>query len=168
MLVKCLCVKCWRRSGEWSRYRIIKVSTGDPVLILANILQTAACRGIYSPPLFLSPPLLPPPPPLYSLLRPPLFSVFTPRSFGGASIILQTSSFRFSYSTRTITTSVLMSRRERRTTKWSYQTNSVGTNSWFWQQHLCHLQSRKCTWESQESCRRWLHEIRQSCGKFFA
>jgi len=47
--------------------------------------------------------------------------------------------FWYSHSIQDFITSVLMSRRERRLTKWSYQTNSVGTNSWFWQQHLCHL-----------------------------
>lgn len=43
-----------------------------------------------SPPL---PSFSPPPPPAYSRPRAPLFSVFTLRSFGGASIILHSSSF---------------------------------------------------------------------------
>lgn len=51
-------------------------------------LQTAACGGI-------SPPLSFFPPPVYSRPRVPLFSVFTLRSFGGASIILHSSSILY-------------------------------------------------------------------------
>lgn len=118
-------------------FQIVKGSTVDPTFILANILQTTACGGISTPP----PP--PQPPLVYSRPRAPLFSVFTRRSFGGASIILHSFFFFFVVvdilRTRDFITGVLMSRRESRLTKWSYQTNSVGTNSWFWQQRFCHL-----------------------------
>lgn len=75
------------RLDEWSHLNDKKWSTGDPAFILASILQTVACRGISSHPLFLSPPLP------FTRPRAPLFSVFTLRSFGGASIILHSSSF---------------------------------------------------------------------------
>ena len=137
-----LCVKVWNvilRSDEWSHSPIIKWSTCDPTFILANILQTAACRGISSHPLL----LFLPPPPVYSRPRAPLFSVFTPRSFGGCidnTPLFFCSFLSHSYSAQEdLITSVLMSRRESRLTKWSYQTNSVGTNSWFWQRRFCHL-----------------------------
>lgn len=95
-----------------------------------HILQTAACRGISSPPLFLSP---------SRLLSPPSSSVLRLHSSVVWRCIDNTPLFFNSYWARDYIISVLMSRRDRRLTKWSYHTNSVGTNSWFWQQHLCHL-----------------------------
>lgn len=134
------CVKVWRR--HFTLGRMAPLSNNKTINCWSHfhICQYFANSRLWRH-LLPSPHSPPPPPtPVYSRPRAPLFPVFTLRSFGGASIILHSSSsFPYSCSVRDFTTRVLMSRRERRLAKWSYHTDSVGTSSWFWQQHLCHL-----------------------------
>lgn len=90
------CVKFWRRRFLRSAERTIarslmtRQSTVDPSFILANIC--CSCGGILTP-LASAPTPHPnpylPPPPVPPRPRAVLFSVFTPHSFGDASIILR-------------------------------------------------------------------------------